>query len=393
MTTKLRNVLLWLLSAFILCSIWFGYDLYHFASTPLLPNNQSVDYILKSGLGIQALSDDLIALGILKRRQKYYLRFLIKLRGDAMKLKSGEYRLQPGETPDQIIDQIVAGRVLYHSFTIIDGWTFANLKAALDESPFIKHTLVHDSTSQVMQQLGLTQQSPEGLFFPDTYKFTLNTKDTTLLKWACQVMQQHLQKAWQGRAKHLPYKNAYQALIAASLIEKETAIPKEGPMIAGVLVRRLQKRMRLQFDPTVIFAMGASYNGNISKKDLRMKSPYNTYTVYGLPPTPIAFPSLHSIESALHPDDSDNLYFVATGDGGHVFSADLKSHNIAVQEYIKKRIKARDRRRNLPKQTQGAYITPWQWLSATKTSSPCTNGYLALPVHGSSLICHDNGIS
>lgn len=371
----------------------FAFDLYRFAVTPLLPNNQSVDYILQSGAGIQALSNDLVQLGILKPRQKYYLRLLIKLRGDDLRLKLGEYRLQPGETPDQIIDQLVAGRVLYHSITIIDGWTFDDLQRALASNPFVKHTLAHETPRQVMQSLGLARSSPEGLFFPDTYKFTLGTTDTSLLLWAYKVMQQHLQVAWQNRAAGLPYHSAYQALIAASLIEKETAIPEEGPMIAGVLLRRLEKRMRLQFDPTVIYAMGKTFRGNITKKDLSIDSPYNTYRVYGLPPTPIALPSMNSIESALHPDDSDNLYFVATGDGGHVFSATLKAHNIAVQAYLQKRAKQQKAIDAEPTEPlHQSVVTPLHKLSLLPVS-PCPMLTMLRKPVGQDVICSNDRLS
>lgn len=321
----------------------FAYDLYHFANSPLLSNNESIDYVLKPGLGIQAFSNDLIHLGIIKPHQRYYLRLLIKLRGDTMALKSGEYRLQPNATPDDIIDQMVQGRVLYHDFTIVDGWTFRDLKQALALNPFIKHTIKQYSNKAILKKLQIKHPALEGLFYPDTYKFTRQMTDLELLAWAHQNMQKQLAEAWKNRAKGLPYQSAYQALIAASLIEKETAIPAEGSKIAGVLVRRLKKRMRLQFDPTVIYALGTHYDGRLTKQDLRIDSPYNTYRVYGLPPTPIALPSLDALQAALHPDDSHHLYFVATGTGGHVFSDTLEAHNLAVKKYILNRKSKREK--------------------------------------------------
>ncbi len=197
----------------------------------------------------------------------------------------------------------------------------------------IKHQLHQRSPAQVLTQLGLSARNPEGLFYPATYYFSANTRDSDLLKWSNLLLEKKLQTAWEARAEHLPYKTAYQALIAASLVEKETAIPKERPMIAGVIARRLKAGIPLQIDASIIYGLGAHYVGKLTLEDLHKDTPYNTYSRKGLPPTPIANPSYDSLRAVLHPDHSKNLYFVAKGDGTHQFSVDLVEHNRAVQRY------------------------------------------------------------
>ena len=263
---------------------------------------------------------------------RYFL-FLAYIKGATSKLKTGEYQFDPGTTPSQLLDQMLAGKAIFHRFTIVEGWTFQQLISALNNVDFVKHQLKHVSPEQVLTNLGLPAQNPEGLFYPATYYFSAGVNDSDLLKWSYQLLEKKLHSAWEHRAEHLPYKTPYQALIVASLVEKETALANERPMIAGVIVRRLQAGIPLQIDASIIYGLGVHYTGKLTLEDLRKDTPYNTYTRKGLPPTPIASPSYASIMAALHPDQSQNLYFVAKGDGSHQFSAHLAEHNKAVQFY------------------------------------------------------------
>jgi UPF0755 protein len=256
----------------------------------------------------------------------------------AHSLKAGEYQLTPGLTPSGLLDQLNSGEVLLHSITFIEGSTFADMRKALAQSPSIVSEYGERSPQDVMRALGQPDLHPEGQFFPDTYRFPRDTTDIELLGIAFRRMQQELKTMWESRAKDLPLAGPYEALILASIIEKETALDSERPRIGGVFVERLKRGMRLQTDPTVIYGMMASYDGNIRRADLLRDTPYNTYTRSGLPPTPIALPGLDSIRAAVQPEMSGALFFVATGDGdgSHYFSRTLAEHNAAVKRYLKK---------------------------------------------------------
>lgn len=310
--------------------IYFAVQYHRFLITPL-SKTQTIHYIFEPGSSVHRLVDDLQAQGFIKHPRFFFL--LAYLMGATNKLKTGEYVFDPGTTPNQLLEQMLAGNVILHRFTIVEGWTFQQLITALNALPFVRHRLAHVSTEQILANLGLPPEDPEGLFFPATYYFSLGAKDTDLLKWSYQLLEKKLNKAWLNRETCLPYKMRYDALIAASLVEKETAILKERPMIAGVIARRLKKGIPLQIDASIIYGLGNRYTGKLTLDDLRKDTPYNTYTRRGLPPTPIAIPSLTSIEAVLHPDHSQNLYFVAKGDGSHQFSSNLAEHNKAVQMY------------------------------------------------------------
>ncbi|KES25441.1 MULTISPECIES: endolytic transglycosylase MltG [Pseudomonas] len=264
---------------------------------------------------------------------RLYWRF--NLAGQA--LHSGEYRLKPGMSGDDLLELWREGDVVQYSLTLVEGWTFHQFRELLARQPKLEATLAGLSDEEVMKRLGKAGVVPEGHFFPDTYRYVRGMRDIDLLKLAYQRMERILDQEWQGRSGDLPYKDPYQALIMASLVEKETGVPQERPQIAGVFVRRLQKNMLLQTDPTVIYGMGERYSGKISRADLREPTPYNTYVIAGLPPTPIAMPGREAIHAALNPADGQSLYFVARGDGSHVFSDNLDDHNKAVQEYQLKR--------------------------------------------------------
>ena len=253
-------------------------------------------------------------------------------------LKAGEYQLTPGLTPSALLDLLNSGEVLLHSITFIEGSTFADIRKILAQSPDVRGDYAARSPEDIMSALGQSGLHPEGQFFPDTYRFPRNTTDIELLGMAFRRMQQELKTAWEARAKDLPLAGPYEALILASIVEKETALDTERPQIAGVFTERLKRGMRLQTDPTVIYGMMNAYDGNIRRSDLLRDTPYNTYTRAGLPPTPIALPGLDSIRAAVQPETSGALFFVATGngDGSHYFSRTLAEHNAAVKRYLQK---------------------------------------------------------
>ncbi|WP_374089942.1 endolytic transglycosylase MltG [Methylomicrobium lacus] len=255
----------------------------------------------------------------------------------AAKLKTGEYEFATGLTLPEIIDQIAEGKTRQHSITFPEGWSLADILAEMNNNPHIEHTIKDASPEALRAQLGISESKAEGLFFPDTYFFEKNMSDVSLLKRAYGKMQSVLQEEWPQRAANLPLNSPYEALILASIIEKETGAEDERALIAGVMVRRLQSGMPLQTDPTVIYGMGDNYHGNIAEQDLKAQTPYNTYLIKGLPPTPIAMPGREAIHAALHPDAGNSLYFVAKGNGTHVFSSTLQDHNHAVELFQKQK--------------------------------------------------------
>ena len=249
-------------------------------------------------------------------------------------LHAGEYALAPGMTPFMLLEKMATGRVVHHRVTLVDGWKFVQVRQALDAAPKLRHTLDKLGDAAVMGKLGDGSRSPEGEFMPDTYDYVLGMSDLDVLARAHQAMHAFLATEWASRDTSIPLQTPYQALILASLVEKETAVPAERQEIAGVFERRLKIGMKLETDPSVIYGMGAAYAGKIHKSDLENDTPYNTYTRYGLPPTPIALPSRAAIHAVLHPAAGDALYFVARGDGTHQFSATLAEQNAAVKQYI-----------------------------------------------------------
>ncbi len=253
------------------------------------------------------------------------------------KLKAGEYELTSNLTLPEIIDLFVKGKTKHYAITFPEGWTFKELLAAVKNNHNLEHSINTNALEQILAQLGITAPRPEGLFFPDTYFFEKHSTDVELLKRAYNKMQLILEQEWKNRADNLSLKNPYEALTLASIIEKETAAVTERTLISGVFSRRLEAGMLLQTDPTVIYGMNDSYQGNITHTDLKTATPYNTYIIKGLPPTPIAMPGQAAINAALHPDSSNNLYFVARGDGTHVFSATLEEHNLAVDNFQRKK--------------------------------------------------------
>lgn len=298
---------------------------------PLSPGNRI--YEVKTGTSMRALTDELYQDGVLPDR--HTLVWLALLRGDHRHIHAGEYQFEPGISEAGILDKLVAGKSVSYPFLIPDGWTFKEILQALTAAPRLQHTLKGLSPAQIMTRLGHEGVNPEGRFYPDTYSYTAETTDLAILREAFGKMQRVLAREWTNRDSGLPYDTPYQALIMASIVEKETASPKERPEIAGVFINRLHKHMRLQTDPTVIYGMGDAFHGDLRKSDLRRDTPYNTYTRRGLPPTPIAMPGEAAIHASLHPANTQALYFVSRGDGTHVFSDTLEEHNRAVAFYQK----------------------------------------------------------
>lgn len=311
----------------LLVSGWLVY--YAISPLRLQPNSQEISIQPKSGL--RSIANQLVAQGVLKEPWRFI--FLAKLLHKEQYLQAGSYTLNKNISPYQLLLSLNHGKTTQGSITFIEGRTFEQMRQKLAVNDAVKQSIGGLSEAEILKLIGSKYSVAEGLFFPDTFYFDRNTADIELLKISYSAMQSKLEKAWQGREQNLPYKNSYQALVMASIIEKETGKASERPMIAGVFVNRLRLGMRLQTDPTVIYGIGLRFDGNIRKKDLSIDTPYNTYTRSGLPPTPIAMPGMAAIEAALHPAKTKALYFVGKGDGSHEFSNNLVEHNRAVVKY------------------------------------------------------------
>ncbi len=320
-----------LLVVMLITTIWLLYlDYKSFLNTPI-NTEQTFFFTIEPGMSFNEISKQFIAKGLIDDDR--YFKFLARHTSKANQIKSGEYELPAGILPNEVLDVFVSGKVVQHAFTLIEGWNIHDLANAVINNNILVKKLDYKNIDSLMAQLGCPESSPEGLFFPDTYHFPRGTTDKEFLLRAYQRLQDVLNYEWQNRSENLPYQTPYEALTMASIIEKETGLASERNKIAGVFVRRLQKNMKLQTDPTVIYAMGLKFDGNIRKKDLNIDSPYNTYRYKGLPPGPIALVGKEAIHAALHPEDGTELYFVAKGDGSHHFSDSLKGHNKAVSKY------------------------------------------------------------
>jgi UPF0755 protein len=288
-------------------------------------------YTVKPGMTLRAFARELSSRDVLPESHSFV--WLAYLTGHERDLKSGEYRFRNGMTARELLEQIVAGRVIEYPVVLVEGWTFRQFLDAIEEAPKLTHTLIGLSPRAIMERLGHKGEHPEGRFFPDTYYYSSGQTELAILANAYDKMQKLLQQEWEKRDNNLPFRDAYEALILASIVEKETGRADERRLIAGVFVNRLRHGMRLQTDPTVIYGMGESFDGNLRLKDLRRDTPYNTYTRAGLPPTPVAMSGKESLQAVMHPVVNGALYFVARGDGSHVFSATLEEHNKAVIKY------------------------------------------------------------
>jgi UPF0755 protein len=307
-----------------------------------LPLAQAQTLDVPRGATLNGLLRDFQQRGLLASgRQRLYLSWYARLTGQARSLKAGEYVLAPGLRAIDLTALLASGRVKLHELTLVEGWTFAQALAAVRAHPAIAPTLpAGDAQPALMTALGAADRHPEGRFYPDTYRFARGTSDVEFLRRAYEAMARALADEWAGRASGLPYASPDEALIMASIVERETGMIEERPEIAGVFVRRLQVRMRLQTDPSVIYGLGAAFDGNLRKRDLLADGPYNTYTRAGLPPTPICLPGRAALHAALHPAPGKTLYFVARGDGSHQFSETFADHEAAVRKFQLRRGRA-----------------------------------------------------
>ena len=325
----IKNLLFLLLLSAALLAGGLGYYATRQLALPTLP----FEFSINQGSSLKAAARQMQQAGILPNDRVFV--WLARALGKTTQIKAGNYELETAPTPLELLNMMTQGRVSQSELSIIEGWTFNQLRATLNENTAVRHDSAALSEAEIMQRLGAPEGQAEGLFFPDTYYFASGTSDLALFKSAYKTMQQHLQENWQTRAPGLPLESPYQALILASIVEKETGQAKDRGMIAGVFINRLRTGMRLQTDPTVIYGMGEKYAGKLHKDDLLTDTSYNTYTRAGLTPTPIALPGLAALQATLHPAQTDALYFVARGDGSSQFSGTLEQHNRAVSKYIK----------------------------------------------------------
>lgn len=307
--------------------LWLAY----YAVSPLKLQPSSQEIVIQPKSGLRSIANQLVQQGVLDDPWRFII--IAKLLDKESFLQAGNYTLNKNISPYQLLLSLNHGKATQGSVTFIEGRTFTQMREKIKRNDALKQTTAMLSESEILKLMGSDYGVAEGLFFPDTFYFDRNTSDTVILQRSYDAMKSKLSKAWAGREAGLPYKNSYQALIMASIIEKETGKAGERAMIAGVFINRLRIGMRLQTDPTVIYGMGAQYKGNIRKKDLLADTPYNTYTRNGLPPTPIAMPGFAAIDAALHPAKTKALYFVGKGDGSHAFSNNLVEHNRAVVRY------------------------------------------------------------
>ncbi|MEZ5456186.1 MAG: endolytic transglycosylase MltG [Lysobacteraceae bacterium] len=328
--------LVWLLATGLVLAGAAGFvawqDYRQFVDRPLRSLSEPIEFELPKGASLMRSLGILRSAGIREGHDLYW-RFLAHELGVQSRLKAGEYRLAAELTPGAVLQQLADGKVIQRKFTVIEGWNFRELRAALAELDAVQHTLGEVSDAEIMRQLGREGVAAEGRFLPETYHYTRNTTDIALLRRAMQSMDQALAEAWETRQPGLPLRSPDEALILASIIEKETGQHGERAEIAGVFVRRLQIGMRLQTDPTVIYGLGADFDGNLTRAHLQTDTAWNTYTRDGLPPTPIAMPGRAALRAAVQPAAGKALYFVARGDGSHAFSNTLNEHNRAVQQY------------------------------------------------------------
>jgi UPF0755 protein len=332
-----RKFLLLLETGLVLAGLMLGASAWKIHSALVQPLNVAQEQLLEVPKGTTPNRTflKLEADGVIK--DAFWLRVYWRFNLPKQPLHSGEYRMVPGMTVEGLIDLWKRGEMVQYSLTLVEGWNFHQVRAALAKEEKIEQTLSGLSDSQVMDKLGHTGIFPEGRFFPDTYRFVRGMTDAELLKTAYDRLDEVLAKEWSQRAADVPYTEPYQALIMASLVEKETGVPQERGQIAGVFVRRMAIGMLLQTDPTVIYGLGDRYSGKLTRAHLKEPTPYNTYVIAGLPPTPIAMVGREAIHAALNPVAGNSLYFVARGDGSHVFSDDLDAHNSAVREFQLKR--------------------------------------------------------
>lgn len=330
----LRRTLKLILIALVVVVVAVGALMFGYGATPLPLANSPLEFTVRPG-SMKSVSQQLQAQGV--GRPAFLLTWLARLTRQASMVKAGSYEIQAGVTPLQLLDKLTRGDVTQAEITFIEGWTFRQMREALDRHPDVTHDTAGLGDAQVLARMGSTEIMPEGLFFPNTYLFAKKTSDIEILQRSHRAMQQVMQNEWQQRDQTSPLRNPYEALTLASIVEKETGRAADRSLVASVFINRLRQGMLLQTDPTVIYGLGRSFDGDLRKRDLLTDTPYNTYTRKGLPPTPIAMPGQASIRAALQPARTDFFYFVARGDGSSEFSRNLDDHNRAVARFILKR--------------------------------------------------------
>src|SRR5262252_3100762 len=312
---------------------WYLYSDYrHFSAAPLAPLAETTTIDVPLGTPLPGILRLVEQRGV-RTGQPWYWRALARELGVAGKLHAGEYALNPGVTPTELLRKLAAGEVVQHHFTIVEGWTFKQLRTALAQDAVLQQTVTALDDGEIMKRLGAPGAMAEGWFLPETYGYVKGMSDLDVLRRAHEDMGKLLDRLWSGHPADFVLDSPYQLLTLASIVEKETAQPTERPQIAAVFLHRLRSHMLLQTDPAVIYGLGARYDGKIHRRDLDADTPYNTYTRAGLPPTPIALPGKAALEAVMHPAETDALYFVARGDGTHEFSKTLEAHNQAVARY------------------------------------------------------------
>lgn len=302
----------------------------YFAIKPLMLQTSPIDFTIKAGSTLRSASRQIEEAGVAMPAWQFTL--LGRALGKAAEIKAGSYQVAQGITPMKLLEKLTRGDVTQTEIVLLEGWTFRQMRAALDAHAHLRHDTAGLTERQIMEKLGI-EGPAEGRFFPDTYLFAKGSGDLEILKRSYRQMEKLLFTEWEGREANLPYSSLYEALIMASIVEKETGQSQDRAQIASVFINRLKKSMLLQTDPTVIYGLGERFDGNLRKRDLQADGPYNTYTRTGLPPTPIAMPGLASIQAALHPARTDLLYFVSRGDGSSQFSRTLEEHSRAVAKY------------------------------------------------------------
>lgn len=314
------------------CSVtWFYHHVHNDIQLPVIP----YEFSIEQGNSLKNISQQLADAEILPNNWSFIL--LARLMGHESALKAGDYVINQQFSQVALLEYLIEGDVKQNEIRFIEGWTFLQLRNALNEHPAIQHDTVKLSDQEILQLIGASETAPEGLFFPDTYYFIKNSNDIEILRRAYIRMQNQLAAVWSQRDESIPISTKYDALVLASIVEKETGMESDRAEIAGVFINRLRLGMRLQTDPTVIYGIGETFDGNLRKKDLQTDHAYNTYTRAGLPPTPIAMPGLTSIQAAVNPAKTKALYFVAKGNGESKFSTNLADHNRAVAKYQKRR--------------------------------------------------------
>jgi len=324
-----------LLGAAVALAVVIGGAFVWYATDELATGPLPLQFDLRPGSSLRAAAQMMERAGVLHEPGRFVL--MVRLLGEAKNIKAGSYEVSEPITPYRLLQKIVQGEVTQATIKFVEGWTFRQIRATLEEHPDIAHFTRGLTDEEVLQRLGIEETSPEGLFFPDTYHFARGNSDLRVLRRAHRLLRAHLEAQWAARAAKLPLATPYEALILASIVEKETGREEDRPLVAAVFVNRLRKGMLLQADPTVIYGLGETFDGNLRKRDLVADAPYNTYTRAGLPPTPIAMPGLASLAATLNPPDSDVLYFVSRNDGTSHFSRTLGEHERAVTKYQRMR--------------------------------------------------------